>query len=87
MNLKEFEMSGTNSDTQNEVKRGAWSELEYNLLESNLQDSTSEHLSYSFPIMPPALENFERAFLDENSQVVDESDHPKEKRTSITVEV
>ena len=44
MNLKEFEMSGTNSDTQNEVKRGAWSELEYNLLESNLQHSTSEQL-------------------------------------------
>ena len=70
-----FEMSGNSPDTpdldqQNGLKREAWSELDYNLVEANLQDFNSEHYSYSFPSMPSALDAFEKNVFEENSEVI-----------------
>ena len=66
-----FEMSGNSqaTDQQKGLKREAWSELDYNLVEANLQDFNSEHYSYSFPTMPSALDTFERNVFEENSEV------------------
>ena len=66
-----FEMSGNSPhlDQQNGLKREAWSEFDYNLVETNLEDYNSEHYSYSFPSMPPALDTFERNVFEENSEV------------------
>ena len=64
-----FEMSGKSLDQQNGLKREAWSEFDYNLVEANLQDTNSELNSNSFPSMPSALETFERNVYEENTEV------------------
>ena len=67
-----FEMSGNSqaTDQQKGLKREAWSELDYNLVEASLEDFNSELYSYSFPTMPAALDTFERnVFEEENSEV------------------
>ena len=64
-----FEMSGKSLDQQNGLKREAWSEFDYNLVEANLQDFNSELNSNSFPSMPSALETFERNVFEENTEV------------------
>ena len=65
-------MSGTGvREGDNEVKREDWAEYQYNLLETDQQEVTSQPFStYSFPTMPPALEQFERIVLEETSQQV-----------------
>ena len=64
-------MSGNSlaTDQQNGLKREAWSEFEYNLVEAGLQDFNTENYSYSFPTMPAALETFERNVFEEPSEV------------------
>ena len=69
-------MSGNSPDLDqhNGLKREAWSEVDYNLVE----DFNSEHYSYSFPTMPAALDNFERNVFEENSEVFFSKDKIKE---------
>ena len=69
--MGDLEISGNSSDSGGgkEVIREGWSEFEYNLLESNLQNTNTEIYGYSFPIMPAVLENFEKSVFDENHQV------------------